>query len=291
MNASRSDCARPTAGRHDQADGRQRGRQRRRSVFAHADPPGQARQRRTVNGVTRVSCIGDNALRARPAAARQHHGRARLCARRRPDRAPPRAADHRRLPGRRRRASARSRRGFTAIPTAIHQLAEFGVILLMFGVGLHFSFRDLWQVRDIAIPGALVQMLVDLGARLLRWRGAGASRPRGALGVRPRDVGGEHGRADARPDGPRLARHAARQGRDRLARVRGSRDRRDPRAAARARDDRSSTSVLCATAALAIGKALLFVALMLFVGTRADAAAPRRHRAARDRASCSCWSR
>ncbi len=47
--------------------------------------------------------------------------------------------------------------GFRGDPHAIHQLAELGVILLMFGVGLHFSFRDLWQVRDIAIPGALIQ--------------------------------------------------------------------------------------------------------------------------------------
>src|SRR6185369_5528145 len=31
---------------------------------------------------------------------------------------------------------------------------------LMFGVGLHFSLRDLWQVRDIASPGALIQMTV-----------------------------------------------------------------------------------------------------------------------------------
>jgi CPA2 family monovalent cation:H+ antiporter-2 len=53
---------------------------------------------------------------------------------------------------------------------AITQLAEFGVILLMFGIGLHFSFRDLWQVRDIAIPGALLQMavLTVLGAWLAR---------------------------------------------------------------------------------------------------------------------------
>ncbi len=41
---------------------------------------------------------------------------------------------------------------------AIAQLAELGVILLMFGIGLHFSFKDLWQVRDIAIPGAIIQM-------------------------------------------------------------------------------------------------------------------------------------
>ncbi len=50
--------------------------------------------------------------------------------------------------------------GFQGDPAAIHQMAEFGVMLLMFGVGLHFSFRDLWQVRDIAIPGALAQMVV-----------------------------------------------------------------------------------------------------------------------------------
>lgn len=43
---------------------------------------------------------------------------------------------------------------------AIAQLAELGVILLMFGIGLHFSFKDLWQVRDIAIPGAIIQMAV-----------------------------------------------------------------------------------------------------------------------------------
>src|SRR5262249_2604839 len=37
-------------------------------------------------------------------------------------------------------------------------LAELGIILLMFGIGLHFSLRDLWLVRDIAVPGALLQM-------------------------------------------------------------------------------------------------------------------------------------
>jgi CPA2 family monovalent cation:H+ antiporter-2 len=38
------------------------------------------------------------------------------------------------------------------------QLAEIGVMLLMFGVGLHFSFRDLIRVKAIAVPGALMQM-------------------------------------------------------------------------------------------------------------------------------------
>ncbi|MHB8857359.1 MAG: cation:proton antiporter domain-containing protein [Bellilinea sp.] len=47
--------------------------------------------------------------------------------------------------------------GFKGDIDTIRQLAELGVIFLMFGVGLHFSFQDLWQVRDIAVPGALIQ--------------------------------------------------------------------------------------------------------------------------------------
>lgn len=42
----------------------------------------------------------------------------------------------------------------------IHEFAELGVIFLLFGVGLHFSLRDLWNVRDTAIMGALLQMLI-----------------------------------------------------------------------------------------------------------------------------------
>ena len=63
--------------------------------------------------------------------------------------------------------------GFHGDGVALGQLAEFGVILLMFGVGLHFSFRDLWQVRRIAIPGALLQMaiVVVVGYGLGRWLG------------------------------------------------------------------------------------------------------------------------
>jgi CPA2 family monovalent cation:H+ antiporter-2 len=48
--------------------------------------------------------------------------------------------------------------GLTGDVEEIRQLSELGVILLMFGIGLHFSFTDLWRVRDIAIPGALLQM-------------------------------------------------------------------------------------------------------------------------------------
>lgn len=49
-------------------------------------------------------------------------------------------------------------RGFVADVTLTSQLAEVGVMLLMFGVGLHFSIEDLLEVRRIAIPGAVVQM-------------------------------------------------------------------------------------------------------------------------------------
>ncbi|HSV84557.1 MAG TPA: YbaL family putative K(+) efflux transporter [Ramlibacter sp.] len=49
--------------------------------------------------------------------------------------------------------------GFVADTHLASQLAEIGVMLLMFGVGLHFSIGDLLAVRRIAIPGAVVQML------------------------------------------------------------------------------------------------------------------------------------
>jgi CPA2 family monovalent cation:H+ antiporter-2 len=49
--------------------------------------------------------------------------------------------------------------GFVADTHLASQLAEIGVMLLMFGVGLHFSVGDLLAVRRIAIPGAIVQML------------------------------------------------------------------------------------------------------------------------------------
>ena len=69
--------------------------------------------------------------------------------------------------------------GFVGDQTLAPQLAEIGVILLMFGVGLHFSLRDLLSVKAIALPGAVLQIAVAtvLGwamARLLGWsHGAG----------------------------------------------------------------------------------------------------------------------
>src|SRR3954454_23541811 len=49
--------------------------------------------------------------------------------------------------------------GFVADTNLASQLAEIGVMLLMFGVGLHFSFADLLAVRRIAVPGAIVQII------------------------------------------------------------------------------------------------------------------------------------
>ena len=58
--------------------------------------------------------------------------------------------------------------GFVADTELAPQLAEIGVMLLMFGVGLHFSLGDLLAVRRIAVPGAVVQMsfatLLGMGA-------------------------------------------------------------------------------------------------------------------------------
>jgi monovalent cation:H+ antiporter-2, CPA2 family len=50
--------------------------------------------------------------------------------------------------------------GFVADAQIASQLAEVGVMLLMFGVGLHFSIDDLLAVRKIALPGAIVQIVV-----------------------------------------------------------------------------------------------------------------------------------
>lgn len=63
--------------------------------------------------------------------------------------------------------------GFVADTGLAMQLAEIGVILLMFGVGLHFSLKDLLSVRKIAVPGAIGQMAVAsaLGMGLGLWLG------------------------------------------------------------------------------------------------------------------------
>ncbi|MBX5188455.1 Kef family K(+) transporter [Rhizobium sp. NZLR3b] len=60
--------------------------------------------------------------------------------------------------------------GYVADQSLAPELAEIGVILLMFGVGLHFSLKDLLSVRGIAVPGAIAQIAF---ATLLGW-GLGA---------------------------------------------------------------------------------------------------------------------
>lgn len=60
--------------------------------------------------------------------------------------------------------------GFVADANMASQLSEIGVMLLMFGVGLHFSFRDLLVVKRIVIPGAIVQMgLATLLGVMISW--------------------------------------------------------------------------------------------------------------------------
>jgi monovalent cation:H+ antiporter-2, CPA2 family len=65
--------------------------------------------------------------------------------------------------------------GYVADQGLANQLAEIGVILLMFGVGLHFSLKDLLSVKAIAIPGAAVQIASAtlLGMGLAWWMGWG----------------------------------------------------------------------------------------------------------------------
>lgn len=63
--------------------------------------------------------------------------------------------------------------GFVADLHIAAQLSEIGVMLLMFGVGLHFSLKDLLAVKRLAVPGAVVQMGLAtlLGLGLARWWG------------------------------------------------------------------------------------------------------------------------
>lgn len=61
--------------------------------------------------------------------------------------------------------------GFVGDMGLAHQLSEIGVMLLMFGVGLHFSVSDLMAVKKLAIPGAILQILLSslLGVGLGLW--------------------------------------------------------------------------------------------------------------------------
>lgn len=63
--------------------------------------------------------------------------------------------------------------GFVADTALAGQLAEIGVMLMMFGVGLHFSLDDLWEVRKVALPGAILQIAAatGMGMALAHWWG------------------------------------------------------------------------------------------------------------------------
>jgi CPA2 family monovalent cation:H+ antiporter-2 len=63
--------------------------------------------------------------------------------------------------------------GYVADAKVAEQLSEIGIVLLMFGVGLHFSLKDLMDVRKIALPGAIVQIAVAtaLGALIAMYWG------------------------------------------------------------------------------------------------------------------------
>src|SRR6478752_551494 len=69
--------------------------------------------------------------------------------------------------------------GYVADTEIASQLAEIGVILLMFGVGLHFSVKDLLAVRRVALPGAVAQMaaatILGTGLGLLLGWSAGSA--------------------------------------------------------------------------------------------------------------------
>ena len=116
--------------------------------------------------------------------------------------------------------------GYVADQAMARQLAEVGVILLMFGSGLHFSLADLLSVRKIAIPGAVGQMtlvtLLGLGvAYAIGWPiGAGHH-------LRPRAVGLQHGGRAALAAGKASAPVGAGPHGGRLAGRAGHRD--DPR--------------------------------------------------------------
>ncbi len=63
--------------------------------------------------------------------------------------------------------------GFVADGSIANQFAEIGVILLMFGVGLHFHLKDLMAVRGVAVPGAIAQIAVSAGLGAVAAHGLG----------------------------------------------------------------------------------------------------------------------
>ncbi len=87
--------------------------------------------------------------------------------------------------------------GWVADAHLAPQLAEIGVMLLMFGVGTHFSLRDLMAVKSIAIPGAVAQILVATALGALAAAPVGLATGRRPA-VRPCALGCQHRGAAAR---------------------------------------------------------------------------------------------
>jgi hypothetical protein len=121
--------------------------------------------------------------------------------------------------------------GFVADAKLAPQLAEIGVILLMFGVGMHFSIRDLLAVRNIAVPGALVQIASAVALNLRRGKFVG-NEPWFQPGYGISAVGGKHRGAATRLGSARDSEVGERADRNWLADCRGSGDRNYSRAAA-----------------------------------------------------------
>jgi CPA2 family monovalent cation:H+ antiporter-2 len=71
--------------------------------------------------------------------------------------------------------------GVRADPELAGQIAELGVILLMFGVGLHFNLKDLWAVRKIALPGAVGQIAVATLLGLVACKAVGIGSTEGLI--------------------------------------------------------------------------------------------------------------
>ena len=113
--------------------------------------------------------------------------------------------------------------GFVADVGLARQLAEIGVMLLMFGVGLHFSLDDLLAVRRVVVPGAIVQMCISAGLGIARGAFLGMD-SWSCSGLRPRAFGRQHGSgSEGAGRRPRIAVHQ-RSHSHRLAHRRGPGD-------------------------------------------------------------------
>ena len=105
--------------------------------------------------------------------------------------------------------------GFVADASLASQLAEIGVILLMFGVGLNFSLKDLLSVQAVAIPGAIGRIVGGTAAGR-RARSAARLVAMGRTDLRARALGRLDRRAAQGAAGPASDRHRSRPHRRRL---------------------------------------------------------------------------